>query len=513
MTYFEKDLILNLKLAYEHLKQQDCVNAQGLFPWESGLQGKGRIISDSRQIKAGDIFIAYEGLRTDSHEYIPEVLNKKPGLIIAEKPSSLEEESQKAPILLVNNSRKAWSYLCALACGNPQNELTNIAITGTNGKTSSLWMLKSLFESHNIPYATIGTLGIYLNGDQFRTSHTTPDPPILYLSLKLALEKGVKILAMEASSHAIAQEKLAPIRFNCIAWTSFSQDHLDFHKTMDAYWKVKWSLFLKSLAPGGRAIINTSISPIPPYEKLACQDIVTYGLGKSTLKPLMAVSQIATGNGGSDVYLSYKGSEFHYQIPYWGSHNVENFLCALGVYEKAVGKMPSPRKTIDLSGVPGRLQKVPSKKLNAPCVLIDYAHTPDALEKTIETIKPYCSGMVYVVFGCGGERDRNKRKKMGLIAETLADKVVLTSDNPRNEPAEKILKDIQRGFLKSQPVMIEDRKSAIAWSIEYAKKDDFILVAGKGHENYQIIGSKVFEFDDFQVAKAILDSEEEENIP
>ena len=507
MTYFDKDLILDLKLAYEHLKKQPNLCVQDPFAVSGTLEGEGRIISDSREIMPGDIFIAYEGESIDSHQYIPKVLEKNPGLIIAEKQTLFGKPEQKAPILLVKNSRKAWSYLCALACGNPQNKMTNIAITGTNGKTSSLWMLKSLFDSHKIQYLAIGTLGIYMDGEHFNIEHTTPDPPTLYLSIKLALDKGIKVLAMEASSHSIAQEKLAPIRFNCLAWTSFSQDHLDFHKTMDAYWKVKWRLFTEHLAARGSSILNIDLNPFPPFEELDYQDVVTYGLEKDGLQPSLSAREITTGKDGSEISLSYKGSIFKYKIPYWGDHNIENFLCALAIFEKTQSTMPLPIKTCDLSGVPGRLQRVQTIKPDAPCVLVDYAHTPDALKKSIMAIKPYCNGEVYVVFGCGGERDRDKRKKMGAIAESLADKVVITSDNPRHEPSMKILEDIQTGFLTSQPVMIEDRKSAIIWAIKRAQASDFILVAGKGHETYQIIGSEVLDFDDYQVAKAVLDAE------
>ena len=507
MTYFDKDLSLELGNAYRHLKQVGCLRSKQNDTWAKMLKGTGRILTDSRLVKTGDIFVAYQGLETDSHKFIPGVLSKKPGLIIAENCTGLDNSSEDVPILFCENSRQAWAYLCALACGNPQDKLQSLAITGTNGKTSSLWILKSLFESHQIPYLTIGTLGIYINGQHYPSQHTTPDPPMLYLSLKKAVDLGVTVMAMEASSHSIVQEKLAPIRFSCAAWTSFSQDHLDFHETMEAYWKVKWSLFTHYLQTRGRAILNTSLDPSPPVEALAENEVITYGQGSKDSKVDLRLSQAVNGKHGSQIELSYKGSQYRYQIPFWGVYNLENFLCALAMFETIDGKFPEASKTIELSGIPGRLQKVQTKSENKPCVLIDYAHTPDALEKAIDAIKPDCKGKVIVVFGCGGDRDHDKRSKMGAIAEAHAHKVILTSDNPRSESPKKIIDEIKTGFLKSQPVMIEDRKSAIFWSISNAHKDDFVLIAGKGHESYQIIGSKVFEFDDYKIAKSALEAE------
>ncbi|NRA43555.1 MAG: UDP-N-acetylmuramoyl-L-alanyl-D-glutamate--2,6-diaminopimelate ligase [Oligoflexales bacterium] len=506
MTNPNEELSCNLKHAFELLRDKNCLKKQQEDLWTKNLHGQGKILCDSRLVETGDIFIAYKGLTTDSHRFIPEIIKKKPGLIIAEEKPTSEASSLESPVLLVENSRKAWSYLCALACGNPQDKMRPVAITGTNGKTSTLWILKSLLEAEHVPTATIGTLGIFIDGMQFPSSHTTPDPPLLYLSLKKAVEKGVKVLAMEASSHSIAQEKLAPISYSCIAWTSFSQDHLDFHKTMDAYWQTKWSVFAKNLANGGRAILNTGITPFPCYKNLPTSDVVTYGQTQGDEYTDLALTEVKTGKDGSSIRLHYKGTNYQFRIPYWGRHNIENFICALAIFEKLMNKMPSPQSTASLSFVPGRLQRVPTTK-NKPHVFIDYAHTPDALEKALGALRPDCSGKIYLVFGCGGERDQDKRPKMGAIAEAMADTVVITSDNPRSEDPEEILNDIKSGFLKTQPVMIEDRKSAITWAIKHAQNDDFVLVAGKGHESYQIIGSQVHEFDDYKVAKTALEAE------
>ena len=509
------EILISPKQAFQVIKSVPSLAKNFQVLNDSKLTSNAaKIKTNSQDVSEGDIFIAYRGNRTDSHIFISEVISKNPSMIIVENPRYLETKTN-TPIICVTNSRETWSYLCAHSFGNPQDDLFFLGVTGTNGKTSSIWILRQLFLAENIPCLSIGTLGIYLGNEEFQHSHTTPDPPVFFKYLDLARAKDIKIVIMEVSSHSIVQKKLSPIKFHGLSWTSFSRDHLDFHKSMENYWEAKWSIFRNQIKPGGKAFLNNKINPSPPIDLIPA-DVMFYEFRtpKTTMinSPSATIDTEISHTEGTQINIQIPNTKgLRGKIPYWGQFNLENFLNACLLFLHATNRLPQVTSFHKLQHVPGRLQRVGfDQQRKTPTVIIDYAHTPDALEKALKALRPYCKGQLYVVFGCGGERDKGKRPKMAAVAEKLSDFIFLTSDNPRGEDPLSILKDIELGFSTKHAVMIEiNRRIAIEMALRKARVDDFLLIAGKGHEAYQMIGTSKFDFDDYKISQSILKTLEE----
>ncbi len=463
---------------------------------KSGKKAALRI--DSRTILAGDAFLALAGTRADGHAHVPLAREKGAGLVLIEK----RDAAFDGAWILVKNTRAAWAHLAARAFGEPQKKLKMIAVTGTNGKSSTVWMIRQLLEAVGVPCLSIGTLGAYL-GDEFRTtSHTTPDPDVLYGLMALAAARGIAVGAMEASSHAIVQEKMRPLTFQAAAFTSFSRDHLDFHPTMAAYFAEKWRLFTERTAPGATCVFSAGIRELRFPIALPGKRIIVYGANVSGLDAddFAEYAVDSTGFTGTSLVLRSKGRVLRGKIPYFAPHALENFAAALTLAAAVDERVLDPLRWPRLLPVPGRLEQVIGKK--PARIVVDYAHTPDALDKTLRTLRPFCAGKLAVVFGCGGDRDRGKRPEMGKIAEDLADRVYLTSDNPRSEEPDAILADIAQGLSRPENAVLDaDRERAIARAIADAAPDDLVLIAGKGHETYQILRAGTVPFDDRLVAQ------------
>ena len=465
--------------------------------------------TDSRSVANGDIFLAIKGQKSDGHEHLAEAISKGAGLLILEEhPKNTLLHTEAVPWIQVNDTRIAWAYLAAAAFGNPEERLVLLAATGTNGKTSTVWMTGELLRAAGLKTVTIGTLGAFFGDIKLPTNHTTPDPDVLYGMLALAVDSGFKAVALEASSHALAQGKLAPIQFSGAVFTSFSRDHLDFHPTLDAYWDTKWKLFTQHVKPdavlgfAGSLPRNLELKTLPGTK-------VIYGLKAVSKRAETAKNkELLVESGGSSfkgthLTLSYGRHATTGEVPYFSTHAIENFAAAVLLASAATRRWLDKNCWANLAPVPGRLEQV--LESNAPGVIVDYAHTPDALEKTLKVLRPLCSAQLIVIFGCGGERDRGKRPLMGGIAAQLADKVIITSDNPRGENPLAILNEIAGGCLQRDKVTLEvDRGKAIAEAIRGAKTDDLILIAGKGHETSQIFADRTVPFDDRLVAKAAL---------
>jgi UDP-N-acetylmuramoyl-L-alanyl-D-glutamate--2,6-diaminopimelate ligase len=464
------------------------------------------IVTDSRQITPGDLFLAYKGVTSDAHQHLEKVAVLGAHLLVVEDASKLPANCE-IPWIEVSSGRGAWSYLCAAAYGNPQSEMSFLGVTGTNGKTSTVWMIQRLLLAHGIGCATIGTVGAYIGHAHIPTKHTTPDPPDLFRLLRAAADSGVKAVAMEVSSHAICQDKLLPIRYDGAAFTSFSRDHLDFHPSMEEYFAAKMRLFTELCHPNSQNFFCDQMAErLPPDQN---RRRILYGETSKDAPSLpgrVSAKVLAKNLKGSEIEITFEPTEtLRGFIPYLGDHAVENFTAALLLSQVVMTQPIKPETWQDLPQIPGRLELVSTKNKH---VVIDYAHTPDALEKSIVALRDLMNqGHLWVVFGCGGDRDKGKRPLMGNIAQTLADKIIVTSDNPRQEEPDQIIQDILGGTKKPNEIeTIPDRRSAIEFALVNSAADDTILIAGKGHEDYQIVGEDVLDFDDRKVARQILES-------
>jgi UDP-N-acetylmuramyl-tripeptide synthetase len=486
----------------EVLKQANLVKGISLnFGQEIKNATFSNVFVDSRKVKAGGIFLAYQGVSTDGHDHIRSAIANGASLLIIESQEKVPKDLS-IDWIMVGSGRGAWAYLSALFCGNPQNSLRFFGVTGTNGKTSTVWMLKELLAKEGVPCLSIGTLGTLLSDEAIESTHTTPDPDTLYRLFGLAIANGTKIAVMEVSSHSLAQEKLLPVKFEGAGFTSFSRDHLDFHKNMEDYFATKMLLFRNHLMENGCCAISTSIEKAGEIAKQVGTNAL-YGFTNGG-SPATSIKIISSDAALTQIEIKKDGRIFTGKIPYFGSIGVENFVCAFLLAEKCLGRFPDTGLWPLLSQVPGRLQRLESKD-EEPSVFIDYAHTPDALEKVLDVLRPLVEKKIIVVMGCGGNRDQGKRPIMGAIAERLADCVILTSDNPRDEDPKDIIAEIATGLLKPERVIIEiDRKLAIKKALSLAGQGDCIVVAGKGHETYQLIRGVARPFDDRAVTLGLM---------
>ena len=479
---------------------------------DEGVSLSGTILVDSRKVGAGDVFIAYTGVSANGHNYIENAIRQGAGCIVLEDVAFLDRIGS-TPYILVKDSREAWAYLAADHHGNPQNKLKFIGITGTNGKTSSVWMIRQMLDALGLPCMSIGTLGMQMANEADEATHTTPDPDMLFSYLSLACEKGIQYVAMEVSSHSLEQRKLGPIKFSAVGFTSFSQDHLDYHETMEHYLAAKKRLFTDYLV-GCDAIVCLHESVVLHMRDLPpCGRLAIYGQGDySTVLPGYAVTSFSRFWPGEvesrASVVRVKVAEIsspQLKVPFFGDVFLANFLGAFTIVSQLIGQ-PVPAAVCEsLLPVPGRMEPVQAM-LKQPGVFVDYAHTPDALEKVLRVARGFLKGELWVVFGCGGDRDRKKRPLMGKVAETGSHHVVVTSDNPRTEEPGAIIADILVGLERQgAATVIENREEAIAYAISHAQTNDLIVIAGKGHEDYQIIGRVKTPFDDRKIAKKYLE--------
>ena len=454
---------------------------------------------DSRRILPGSCYIALKGTRTDGHEFIPEAIRRGACAVVAEMPCTQEAREAGVSWVEVNDSRLAVSLMGAAWNGRPSRHMAMIGVTGTNGKTTTAYIAHSLLKQSWLRAGLIGTIA-YDNGEEITPStHTTPGPLELEHLLKEMYENGCRGVSMEVSSHALDQERVAGINFNVGIFTNLTQDHLDYHHTFDDYFEAKALLFSKDY-PARRVI---SIDGSWGRELLrrctaAGDEVITTGFDVSAqIHPVEVTYEAAR----TKAVLEVRGTRIAVEYPLVGRFNVENVMTAFGcalalgiptqIIAEALATMPA---------VPGRLERV-RPAVDAPVsVYVDYAHTPDALTKAIASIKELSGGRTIVVFGCGGNRDATKRPIMGAAA-LAADYAVVTSDNPRHEEPDAIIADIVAGMEDTERFTVEpDRRSAIAAAIALARPGDAILVAGKGHEDYQLVGDEVLSFDDRVVA-------------
>ncbi len=460
------------------------------------------LTADSRHVVPETLFVALRGVHADGHRFLEEALAKgATALVVEECSPALQQRAQQAgcTVVQVPNSRQAFALLASAYYGHPGRCLRLVGITGTNGKTTTSYIIESILQAAGKAVGVIGTINYRLGAQHLPASHTTPDALQLHELLAQMVQANLDYTVMEVSSHALDQQRVWGCRFEAAVFTNLSRDHYDYHGTAEAYFAAKARLFQD--LPAVWHIINLD----DPYGQrllhMSRARLLTYGLeGEATLKP----SAVQHGLVGIRFTLSTTKGQLEIVSPLVGRHNVYNLLAGIAVaiaFDIDAGAIT--QGIAQLQRVPGRLERVDGGQDFA--VFVDYAHTPDALEQVLQLVRAETPGRLVTVFGCGGDRDPGKRPLMGLVATGLSDYTIITSDNPRTEDPQRIIDAIVTGVERSGDyITIPDRQEAIEHAIAVAQPWDTIVIAGKGHEDYQILGQTRRHFDDREVAQAAL---------
>ncbi|HZZ66000.1 MAG TPA: UDP-N-acetylmuramoyl-L-alanyl-D-glutamate--2,6-diaminopimelate ligase [Candidatus Baltobacteraceae bacterium] len=445
------------------------------------------IAIDSRNTRPGEIFVALPGTQVDGHRFAAQAVERGATAVVVHR--TLPELAVTQ--IIVPDTARALSALADAFYGQPSKHLMVTGITGTNGKTTTAQMTAAILDAGGLACGSIGTIGARFREHAWNIANTTPPASELHALLAQMRESGARAVAMEVSSHALALGRVADVRYHTGALTNITRDHLDFHGSFDAYAAAKRILFDKAQ----RCVFNTddALGKAWASEFRARKPVLTYAI--ETHAQLNPQNMQVRPDGSTFVL---HGQRFDVRLP--GRFNVANALCAIGIGRHLdVADRDAARGLAGVESVRGRMEVV--RGSGGFDVVVDYAHTPDALENALKTLRETTAARLIVVFGCGGDRDRGKRPQMGAVAAANADFAYVTSDNPRSEDPLAIIEEIESGMNGAQRAVCPDRRAAIAAAIEAAKRGDVILVAGKGHENYQIIGEDVLEFDDVQSAR------------
>ena len=461
------------------------------------------IAYDSRRVQRNGLFVALRGEKADGHEFIGSAIDKGASVIVTER----EERHPRVTCLLVENTRIALADLSANFHGHPARKLKLAAVTGTNGKTTTTFLIKHICEKAGLRCGLIGTVRYEIGERILPAIRTTPESLDLQELLAQIVNAGCRAAAMEVSSHALAQDRARGLEWDVAVFTNLTQDHLDFHGTMESYFDSKAKLFAQlgsqQKKPKPVAIVNID----DRYGEQLLDRIgkrvavVTYGM---SVRADFRASNYRVEFSGTSYQLDAHGKSYLVRVPLIGRFNVANSVAALAAANAlgislrdavlSLGKSPQ---------VPGRLELVPAKRQFQ--VFVDYAHTPDALRNVLKTLRELEPHRLIVVFGCGGNRDRQKRSLMGEMVDRHADYAIITSDNPRKEDPNAIVEEIEKGFRLSRYEKIVDRTQAIGRAIALAQPRDIVLIAGKGHENYQEFADYTVPFDDIQVARRAIE--------
>jgi len=461
------------------------------------------ISSDSRTLQEGDLFLACQGLSNHGMDFVDDAV--RAGVVAIAFDSStaaLPNRDLPVPVLPIRNLGKHLGNVANRFFAAPSASVRVIGITGTNGKTTVAWMIAQCLERLGEPCAYIGTLGAGLVEVDMRAGMTTPASIDIHRTLAEFRDLGARSVALEVSSHALDQNRVDGVAFDSVLFTNLSRDHLDYHGDIQSYGDAKARLFFEYSAR--QRIINLDAKFGAQLAERCGSDVIVVSMDPQRipgLRPYVFVESVTAKAVGSQVRVRSSWGDCEFLLPLPGDFNVENALLTLALLlgqGVPVEKACAVLEVIDAP--PGRMQRV-SAKLNAPAVYVDYAHTPDALQLTLQALRQHCGGKLWCVFGCGGDRDRGKRPQMGKVAQTFADVPVVTSDNPRTESPHDIIAEIAAGMDHPyEATIIEDRAAAIAWVIQEAGDGDVVLIAGKGHENYQLIGAERRDFSDVGTA-------------
>jgi UDP-N-acetylmuramoyl-L-alanyl-D-glutamate--2,6-diaminopimelate ligase len=453
---------------------------------------------DSRRVSPGSLFVAIPGTVTDGNRFVDAARKKGAVAVVSEQPSDGAGAWVQVP-----SAREALALLSAAAFGDPAKSLRLVGVTGTNGKTTTTYLIDAALRAAGHAVGLIGTVQYRIGNRLVEATRTTPESSDLQALFRQMADEGCQDAVMEVSSHSLALKRVHGCAFQVAVFTNLTRDHLDFHGDMDSYFVAKRRLFDTYLRTDGHAVINADDDRAAELAAASRGRVWTYGLARPA-------DVTATG-----ISLSLKGTRFslatpagahEVESPLIGRFNVENFLAGLTTaLALGLDVRTALRGLVTVTGVPGRLERVNAGQDFA--VIVDYAHTDDALKNLLETVRELKPRRLITVFGCGGDRDRTKRPLMGAVAARLSDVVVVTSDNPRSEPPEAILDEIQRGMNGSRRTerhAIVDRREAIAQALEMAAPGDAVVIAGKGHETYQVLRDRTVPFDDRQVARDLI---------
>ncbi|MCA8921800.1 MAG: UDP-N-acetylmuramoyl-L-alanyl-D-glutamate--2,6-diaminopimelate ligase [Planctomycetes bacterium] len=460
-----------------------------------------QVVGDSRSVCPGDVFVAVPGTAVDGADFAPQAVERGAALVVAQRPLF----GLGVPTVVVPDAALALGLLAHEVAGRPSERVRVTGVTGTNGKTTTTFLLHWILEASGRPASLLGTIRNQVGGRRTQATQTTPDCVSLHRALADSAAAGANDLVMEVSSHALDQRRAAGVDFACAVFTNLSRDHLDYHGSLEAYGAAKARLF-HELAPGRPCVLNAADPFSAQLSARTPGRVVTYGWDRRAWARADVAARVVDERlVGTRIQLRIAGRELPLFLPLVGPFNVENALAAaaaawtLGVEAEAIGHALEASQ-----GVPGRLERIPGPP-DSPTVLVDYAHTPDALTRVVETLRPLARGRFLVVFGCGGDRDRGKRPLMGRAVERAADLALLTSDNPRSEDPQAIIDEVLAGCVRPDEVAADpDRRRSIRVALEVAGPDDVVLIAGKGHEQGQIVGDQTLPFDDRQVARELL---------
>lgn len=456
------------------------------------------IAFNSAEVKPGDVFVCISGFKTDGHKFAQDALEKGAVAVVAEK----EIDGTAATVVLVENTRLALANMAAVFYDYPYKSFRLIGVTGTNGKTTTTYLLKSILENRGKKVGLIGTNQNMVGDEVIPSHHTTPDSLELMKLFRYMADEGAEYVVMEVSSHSLALDRVAACEFDVGAFTNVTQDHLDFHKTMEEYIAAKSRLF--GMCRVG--VLNADDVACTQMEKACSCDIIKYSTEKYDG---MFAENIEYNADGVVFDLNYKKEKVKIQLAIPGKFSVYNALTAAGCSVALGFSLRDVAEGLKAAkGVKGRIEVV---KTNTDyTVIIDYAHTPDGLLNILNAIHGFAKGRIITLFGCGGDRDRTKRPKMGKIAGELSDFCIVTSDNPRSEEPSEIIKDILVGIDETncEYKVIENRFEAIEYVLDHAKIDDIILLAGKGHETYQILKDRTIVFDEREIVSKLIDPAE-----
>jgi len=470
------------------------------------------ITCDSRKVEEGFLFVCITGYKLDGHQFVEDAIRRGAVAIVGEKELSLPPDIE---YIKVENSRKTMANIISLFYGNPANSLNLIGITGTNGKTTTAFMVKNILKNAGYQVGLIGTIEVHIGEEVVSTNLTTPDSFEIQKLFAEMVERGIKWVVMEVSSHALKLDRVEGCKFKVSVFTNFTQDHLDFHPTIEDYWSTKAHLLdFQPQYINPIAVFNGDDKEVRKLIPTFGGHRVVFTISKD-LEDLISANTIIKAfnlkftSGGTIFNFLWEGKTYEVNLKLLGCFNVYNAIAALGA-TLSLGIAPEVAISAleDMQPVKGRFQPVwAGQQFKA---IVDYAHTPDGLENILKSLREITLGKLIVVFGCGGDRDPFKRPLMGRIAAKLADFVIITSDNPRSEDPNKIIAEIYAGVKevelekKVSCILEPDRKKAIALAVERASSFDTVLVAGKGHETYQLIGKERLPFDDTEVLKEVI---------
>ncbi len=483
---------MRLRTLIDNIDYLDLVNIEGFYNEIEGIS------YNSKQTKNDDVFVCLTGEHVDGHEFAEEAVQNGACLCIVERKLTLD-----IPQIVVSNTTEALAKISNLFYSSPSSKLNLIGVTGTNGKTTVTHLIQKLYEAAGEKCALIGTLGnkMFSDDSYHDAKHTTPQAPELQKLFYEIHEKNIPNVVMEVSSHALAQHRVDYCEFNGAVLTNLTQDHLDFHITMNNYFKAKAKLF-EDLYSDDFAVINNDDNYAERFKEVINPKTHLYTYGIKNDADVKA-ENISFNDKGASFTCVIQGKKYDVNLKMNGMFSVYNVLAAITTALAVNLDIETSIKTLEsITGVAGRFEII----VNKPTVIVDYAHTPDGLENVLNAAREITpeDGHLICLFGCGGDRDATKRPKMGAIAEKLADKVIVTSDNPRSEDPQQIITDILAGFKSVSNVLVEpDRELAIKEAYKLANANDIVLVAGKGHEDYQILANETIHFDDREKVREI----------